>query len=580
MERVGILVKCFFGLILICLYILFIPLTVSAGNSTNDIMRFRIETIREKLPNLKVYIFSENKADTWIYSAYVEKTKYVWDSITSFKESGNGITYYILLDISASIPDSYFSNIQNELIAFAKQLSEQDVMVLTTFGDDVQTVLKGGEDIHTVEKIIRGLLNDNQETHLFDALSQVSDVSLQRDENEREVVIVLSDGEDFATGNTTSTEAITQLSKVSLPVYAIGIKDTKKENIDSFGEFARSCGGTIYIAALDEITYSFQDLKDDLVNKSYIISFHKNNNIVSNTFENCVITADTGNQQITNNKEILVTDYVADKIIPSLQKMRLIDEKHIAVSYSEVVENAEKTASYHLKCNDEEITIVSVSYDELNNEYILNLNDVLKDGEYELATSGICDISMEKNQVINTISSNFDIDEDSVGQSTNFLQAVFSYLWKFVLIIIGILVLVLLIIYRKIIRNRGIIVIEGKAVLASKVQEKQKIQVECNEGIHIKLELLDTVKDGGMSIETEINRSLIVGRADICDVIFNDEKLSRQHFCLEAQGDNVFISDLNTTNGTSVNGIKVTGKRRIQPNDIITAGSLEIRIRW
>ena len=78
----------------------------------------------------------------------------------------------------------------------------------------------------------------------------------------------------------------------------------------------------------------------------------------------------------------------------------------------------------------------------------------------------------------------------------------------------------------------------------------------------------------------QLEKSLIVGRASICDVYFDDGQMSRQHFCLEREGKNILISDLQSTNGTSVNGIAVGQKRRLSPGDVIEAGSVKITVRW
>lgn len=56
--------------------------------------------------------------------------------------------------------------------------------------------------------------------------------------------------------------------------------------------------------------------------------------------------------------------------------------------------------------------------------------------------------------------------------------------------------------------------------------------------------------------------------------------MSRQHFAIEYDGESFYIQDLDTTNGTMLNGVKMTHKRRLEKNDRITAGSLDIVVRW
>lgn len=55
----------------------------------------------------------------------------------------------------------------------------------------------------------------------------------------------------------------------------------------------------------------------------------------------------------------------------------------------------------------------------------------------------------------------------------------------------------------------------------------------------------------------EINKvRTVIGRAD-CDVVLDDPEASRQHASLEVLGSRVVISDLNSTNGTFVDGQQI-----------------------
>jgi hypothetical protein len=73
---------------------------------------------------------------------------------------------------------------------------------------------------------------------------------------------------------------------------------------------------------------------------------------------------------------------------------------------------------------------------------------------------------------------------------------------------------------------------------------------------------------------------LILGRSSSqCAVhIPGDEKISRQHCELIRKDDKVLVRDLNTTNGIRVNGIQISGLRRLEPDDILLLGRTELRI--
>ncbi len=50
----------------------------------------------------------------------------------------------------------------------------------------------------------------------------------------------------------------------------------------------------------------------------------------------------------------------------------------------------------------------------------------------------------------------------------------------------------------------------------------------------------------------------IIGRDDACDVVIDDHMISSRHASIEVTGDNVKVTDLDSTNGTFVNGRRIT----------------------
>ena len=64
-----------------------------------------------------------------------------------------------------------------------------------------------------------------------------------------------------------------------------------------------------------------------------------------------------------------------------------------------------------------------------------------------------------------------------------------------------------------------------------------------------------------------------IGRSQGNDIIISDVKVSRTHLQLViGDNGNCSVIDLNSANGTFVNGQKITGEVRLQPNDVIRIG--------
>jgi predicted component of type VI protein secretion system len=67
-------------------------------------------------------------------------------------------------------------------------------------------------------------------------------------------------------------------------------------------------------------------------------------------------------------------------------------------------------------------------------------------------------------------------------------------------------------------------------------------------------------------------RSLIVGRDPVCDLAIDDVEVSRRHARLLAQGGGYTVEDLGSTNGTFVNGERISGIVALKPGDSLRLG--------
>ncbi|SHI50534.1 FhaA domain-containing protein [Desulfofundulus thermosubterraneus] len=66
--------------------------------------------------------------------------------------------------------------------------------------------------------------------------------------------------------------------------------------------------------------------------------------------------------------------------------------------------------------------------------------------------------------------------------------------------------------------------------------------------------------------------TMVIGRRDTCDVVLSDGSVSRRHAQLEYRGGEYVITDLGSTNGVYVNGVRVNTKV-LAPGDTIKMGA-------
>ncbi|CCO07181.1 FhaA domain-containing protein [Desulforamulus hydrothermalis] len=78
-------------------------------------------------------------------------------------------------------------------------------------------------------------------------------------------------------------------------------------------------------------------------------------------------------------------------------------------------------------------------------------------------------------------------------------------------------------------------------------------------------------KDAGKEFPLTDYRTSI-GRRDTCDIVLADSSVSRRHAQIEKTGGRFWLTDLNSTNGTYVNGLPVD-KTELTTGDVITVGN-------
>ena len=84
--------------------------------------------------------------------------------------------------------------------------------------------------------------------------------------------------------------------------------------------------------------------------------------------------------------------------------------------------------------------------------------------------------------------------------------------------------------------------------------------------------------DGDSGAVFEIDAAAVtVGRGQANDIPLEDEFASTQHARLEARTDGIWLEDVGSTNGTSVNGTLIDGPRKLAPGDVIRIGDTDFR---
>lgn len=554
---------------------IFLVPQASYGASASDV---RMEQVSVCMPQVKVYLMGEDVQDVDFQqiTAQKEDEELSVESIGDFNDSGEGILYMCLLDISGSIDGESFQGAKDALLDFAGQLKDTEKCMLLTFGNDVKTVWVGSESQEERKKLLDGIQNDNENTQLFEALHQAADLSVENKGSiDRKVALVFTDGLDEAVGKSTSQEALNELQAKGLPVYGIAVgKEKKTEAVNSFGEFVRSSGGALTVPESTAVSQDLIQLKEQLY-QARVLGMKGSSNLVSKEVETVKLTF----QQYpkTESLKTEVTEYEKDTEAPQIEDVVQLSDNQIQVIFTEAMNGIDEAENFQLIDKKEKSLVPEASSVEERRIATLTFKDNFYRGDYTLEFKNITDYSMEKNPLEDT--ADLTLEGDLNLKIVSFLK---SWGWLLAIVLVAAAAATAIIIYRKIKKNKGLVVIDDKLTLQDQVQveKRQKVEFKDVPGAALQIQLRSGTSAGAV-IERFLSDSLIVGRSSqLCGLCIQDSRMSKQHFVLEFEKGRIFITDLESTNGTMVNGVRLLGRQPLNPGDLVCAGNMEMVIQW
>ena len=494
--------------------------------------------------------------------------------------------------VNTSAPDTgfgYLQSVMNSLKYWLDGMSEKDRMMLISYTDSPTVLLDGTENRTAAETGIDSLATDTAKTDAVLAIKKAIELSENAGEGfpERHVLVMFDDGK-FVTENPVNLEnLLASLQAANLPMYALGHEKTYYEE---FSDFAIDTQG----AGIKTNGYSCEDeakIIKSYIDSAYVVKFAAPTNKLLPRERHMNVTFDQSDANFELSFDVVVDRHIPDTVAPVIEKAEFGEENELKVWFSEDVLGADKVSSYVLKnSSDKEAVIEKAEYDRNGHSAVLKLKAAPSGGKYTLQLPGVTDNSEEKNPVAFSGNDKW-YTVDAGGGSLIIWIAVAAA----VVVAAGVAVAVVLSRKKKeqeeAERQRRIeeekrIAELNKAqfnIINQRIDQVQRPQavVDSNtKGIAV---TLNVALPNGMKKKHQIvvKSSYVVGRkADKCDYAIADEKISSRHFSLSVSYDKLMISDLNSTNGTFVNGIKIDRPRMLQSGDTVVAGGTKIIISF
>lgn len=181
-------------------------------------------------------------------------------TISTVGQEGLPTTVYCLIDVSGSMGEAQLQTAKDAMQAISDQMGDGDNMVITSLGDTVNI----GQVLETAQarnEAIAALSQGNEYTNLYTGIVDSLDVlETSTKYNTNRCLVILSDGQDDHQTGSTETEAMDAIRNSTIPIYAIAtLTEGAGREAQEYGKLLRSfastsLGGVGYTPTLDEMT--------------------------------------------------------------------------------------------------------------------------------------------------------------------------------------------------------------------------------------------------------------------------------------------------------------------------------------
>lgn len=465
------------------LLLLFLGSGLAQAQGVDDL---RLVQAEANVPSLTVWanLPADNVIEREQFTVTVGEQPAKLFGIERFSETGEGVGYIFLVDVSKSLRSRQLVQIKRALHLWVDGMRENDRAALITFGHEVQHELQFTDDHFKLFSTINLLATTDRETSLYHGLLEAISIGRSRgpDLPARRAIVVFSDGIDDSVAGVSLDDVSRQIREYRVPIYSIGfatepLNERKREGLNVLSILARESGGYFVQGDANQLESAYQQ-QHERIDQAYRL-------------------------------RIDCPDCVADGKL-----------QHLSVTWSD----GERT---------------------LSDGFDMRLLPKHKVSQApQPATSG---------------------ENDTAG-------------WRILIFATGLLAFLigLVLLYR----HRLTWKYQQQSEATPQPSPAASPSVPATVDFQVKLTVVAGLQKGKV-YRMAIAERVTMGRAANCDLVLDDDvEISGQHAILRRVGGKLSIRDLNSTNGTLVNGVPIHNEYPLRNGDLILLGRTELRLEF
>lgn len=454
-------------------------------------------------------------------SALVGSTEALKIDHAAVGDGGVNIKTLILFDNSLSIPEKRRDEIKNLVSELVAGRSNNEQFAIATFGESIEMLSDYTDDYTQLKGMIDNMQFQDRETYLTDVLYDlISNPEFSECDNDYKRIFVITDGVDNKEIGYTTEELASLLKSESVPIYTVGVYNNKQSNSNELEK----------LFAISRQTNADSFLLDSVDNPTDILnSLAQDRNIIRFDIQVSPEIKDGSEKTITLN--IDGQNVQIDNVRMPQRKVTKVSENNIDTKHTPV-------------------------------------NDDTKD---------------EK-------------EPDPVPEEKK-LNPLFIIIPIIVVILLltGAIILIVRIIKKKKEEEKFVEIPTDppEAVKKTEILDKPGFGPDrprntfiLNEGMeHTYMVSLVDVSNPAHSFTKPIADKIVIGRPHDENEKFDinityERSVSGPHCEISRQGNQFYIKDLNSGNGTIVNGNRISSKVEIASGSIIKLGRVELKVEF
>ena len=484
---------------------------------------FRIEAYQTEDGTLKVYLNHTGVMEQDCYTIQIGNETLEVQDVTTVKAMGEGMTYVCIVDNSGSLDEMRAEQIRTFLTELNQNKEDTDSICLILAGSEIKQSAYQ-TDAAAIQKEIDAIQPEDAWTNLYKGIDvAVQSLASAKEAHNKKCIVILSDGAEESENGITIGEAYDHIEESHVPVYTVALisDKTELERAKLLGSFARRSGGGKHFTPFVDGTTMEQV-------SAAIRSDMEQGTVLTVSVDALQEQGQSQTLEVTcQTKTAIYRDMVTD-----------VDRAWIS--------HAQEATGMDAESPEEIVTATATEAGTQNTEHS-PVSPLLIGGLAGIVVLVIVLVILllrrrhaaEECEAEMNIKNN--TQESPPVEQKNVQE-------------------------------------EGKSKTAA-VPDNQKQEKRVSETFHIQMVRLGNEKDG--EIEFDIQDSVTIGRGGQSGIkLAKDALLSGEHCRLTRNDSRLYLEDLQSTNGTYVNGVPIRQPMKLEQDDVILIGSYEYRIRY